>query len=157
MSKNWPGAKPGERWQRADRIAVARRFRSHIDTPSNRRRNKSCRIQRRNCHWHPYVEAEGHHVDYNWPFVVVWVGLSCGCHRKIEHGTLKIPRKAIWDYTSLIEGPYGISKPGLLRKGMRVSGAKGCTCGIRGGHGVAQKDCPVHNAPADEVKSATPF
>jgi len=107
----------GKRWQRAERIAVARLFRGHVDTPSNRRRGKSCRIQRRGCFWHPDVEAEAHHVNYSRPFVVVWVGVVCGCHRRVEHGSLKVPKAAIFDYTSLIEGPYGISRPTARQKG----------------------------------------
>jgi hypothetical protein len=112
MSNNSFLTKDGRRWQRADRIRVARLFRAHVDTPSNRRRGRSCRIQRRDCHWHPGVTAEAHHVDYARPFAVVWAGLLCGCHRRIEHGTLTVTRRAIWDYTSLIEGPFGIARPG---------------------------------------------
>ncbi len=118
----------GARWNAADRVRVSRLFRGHIDTPSNRRRGKSCRIQRRTCFWHPDVEAEAHHIDYAKPFVVVWAGLKCGCHRKIDHGTLKIPRKAIFDYTSLIEGEYGVAR---LKIRVEESKSTACSCGRR--------------------------
>lgn len=127
MNDQWTKS-DGTRWNPADRVRVARLFRAHVDTPSNRARRRSCRIVRQPCHWHPDEPGEAHHIDYEKPFVVVWVGLRCGCHRKVDHGAVKIPKRAIWDYTSLIEGPYGVAKMGLR---VDESRSTACVCGKR--------------------------
>jgi hypothetical protein len=105
--------KDGTRWNSAEKARVAKRFRSYIRTPSN----PTGRIHREPCFFcvHERLaqgytlvdieqilpKAEGHHVDYNKPFVVIW---SCGSHhRQIDHGTLLVPRIAICDYTSLVK------------------------------------------------------
>lgn len=131
MNDRWK-TKEGKRWGRADRDRATRLFRAHVDTPSNFRAGRSCRIKRQPCYFcvqevlakhgrsasieHlPLVDA--HHVNYNHPFAVAWTCVSH--HRKIDHGALRVPRRAIMDYTSLIMGPYGISKPGLLRENQK--------------------------------------
>ncbi len=54
--------------------------------------------------------GEAHHVDYERPFLVAWLCQSC--HRKVDHGGLRLYKKYVWDYTSLIDG---IAKLGLRR------------------------------------------
>lgn len=139
MTVGWK-TKDGRRWQQSERVRVARRFRGHVRTPSNPRG----RIHRESCHWHPDVEAEFHHIDYANPWRGAWLGLTCGCHRRVEHGTLRIPAKAIWDYTSLIESP-GVGRPGGRRHGPVVA-TKACTCPRRTTHDVKydrhQPSCP---------------
>lgn len=153
----------GTRWNEAERIRVSRLFRAHVDTPSNRRTGRSCRIQRRNCFWHPNEAAEAHHIRYDKPFVVVWACVRLGCHREIDHGSKKIPRKAVFDYTSLVEGAYGVAKHGLRKPEPESRG--GCTCARRartkamrerGQHLVT---CPkfVDEPQATRSDDATPF
>ena len=97
------------RWNNAERDRVSRMFRHHVRNPSHPRG----RIHREACHWHPNVVGEAHHLDYAHPWRVVWAGgEECGCHRRIDHGSLKVPQRAIWDYSSLIEA---VAKPGLRR------------------------------------------
>ncbi len=128
MNDKWK-TKEGKRWSKADRDRATRLFRAHVDTPANFRRGRSCRIKRQPCYFcvrellgregpHAPIDrlplGDAHHVDYGCPFVVVW---TCNSHhRRVDHGALRVPRKAIMDYTSLISGPYGISKPRLLRE-----------------------------------------
>lgn len=46
------------------------------------------------------MQTEAHHVDYDLPYVVVWV---CGsCHRRIETGDVNVKKLWIYDYTSLV-------------------------------------------------------
>lgn len=143
----------GTRWNSADRARVARLFRAHVDTPSNRRTGRSCRIVRRGCFWHPEVEAEAHHVDYTRPFIVVWVGTSCGCHRRIDHGSLKIPQKAICDYTSLIEG---VAKHGLRSEMTRLD-SLACICGAKGKREPHRGNCPKEAANEAVRMAGVPF
>ena len=64
--------------------------------------------------------AQAHHLDYSKPFLVVWVGESCGCHRRLEHGTLRIPKKAVYDYSSLVAG---VHRPHTRRSRYDMPGA----------------------------------
>lgn len=116
MNDRWQ--KGGRRWNAAERQRVARRFRHHVRTPWN----PLGRIQRDLCFFcvrnalaggYPRLEhlstVSAHHVDYARPFVVVW---ACDSHhRQIDHGVLRIPLRAICDYTSLIEAP-GVAQRG---------------------------------------------
>lgn len=84
-----------------ERVRCARRFRQQLWSPAHPER----RIHRvyRCVNWRECrtgdVQTEAHHIDYRKPYVVVWVCRSC--HRRIEHG-LKVPRRWIHDYTSLV-------------------------------------------------------
>jgi hypothetical protein len=146
----------GARWNRLDRIRAERLFRAHVDTPSNRRAGRSCRIIRLPCHWHPEIVGEAHHIDYTRPFVVAWVGGICGCHRRIDHGSLKIPRRAIYDYTSLIEGPWGIAKMGLRSDEPRIASVT-CICGKKGKHNPHRPECPKDPLREAERMAGVPF
>lgn len=113
----------GRKWNSAERQRIARRFRHHVRTSSNPRG----RIHRELCFFcvenaltggYPRLEhlplAAAHHIDYARPFVVVW---CCDSHhRKIDHGALCVPLKAICDYTSLIEtvAKYGKRRDGPI-------------------------------------------
>lgn len=93
----------GKRWASPLQIRVARRFRRHVRCKSNphgRIRRERCGFCLREGHPTTQREAEAHHLDYDRPFVVVWV-----CHRhhrQVDHGGVEIPTKLIWDYSSLI-------------------------------------------------------
>lgn len=100
---------------------VQRLFRAHVAMPSN----PLGRIVRRTCWFctvnalkggYPRLEhlppAPFHHLDYARPFLGVW---CCDSHhRQIDHGALRVPLRAVCDYTSLIEAP-GVAKKGLRR------------------------------------------
>lgn len=119
MNDRWQ--KSGTRWNQRDRIQVARLFRHHVRTPSNPRG----RIHRECCWFcletarrggYPLAEhlplAPFHHIDYARPFVGVW---CCDKHhRMIDHDSLRVPARAIHDYTSLIEAP-GVGRRGGRR------------------------------------------
>jgi hypothetical protein len=105
-----------KKWNTAERTAVARLFRAHVDTPSNRLRGRSCRIHREACAFHPGVTGEAHHVDYARPFLVAW--LCARCHRRVDHGGVKLLKKHVWDYTSLIDG---VAKHKLRRPRVAVA------------------------------------
>ncbi len=99
---------------------IQRLFRHHIRTPSN----PSGRIRREVCFFEHRVKtgkavpssgkcwysdrkdnervAEAHHIDYAHPFKVVW--LCFHHHRKLERGKVKLRKRMVWDYTSLIDG-----------------------------------------------------
>lgn len=114
---------------------VQRLFRAHVQMPSN----PMGRIVRQTCYFcrltamrggYPHLEhlppAPAHHVDYAHPFKVVW---CCDSHhRQIDHGALRLPLKAICDYTSLIEAP-GVAKKGLRRAARVVRPAEDCPFG----------------------------
>ena len=89
-------------------------FRRHVRKPSN----PTARIHREPCFF--CVEdarlrsketgepldlsrcliGEGHHVDYARPFLVAWLCESH--HRQVDHGALKLPKRALWDYESVV-------------------------------------------------------
>jgi len=81
-----------------------RRFRHHIQTPSN----PKGRIVRLPCAFCAFPAAEAHHLKYepDWAFIIVWACISC--HRKLEYGSLKIGARQICNYTSLVSN---ISRP----------------------------------------------
>lgn len=128
MNDRWK-TKKGARWNRAEKIRVARMFRHHIDTPYNRAHNKSCRIKREPCFFcvqnaraggYPREEhlpfAPFHHLDYRRPFYGVW---ACDSHhRQVDHKTLYVPVKATRDYTSDV---MIVAKVGLRRAERRTS------------------------------------
>lgn len=117
MNDRWVKA-DGSRWTDEGRTRVQRRFRHHLRGP----RNPLGRIHREECCFtggkhgscwylqkaHGDVVAEAHHLSYDAPFRVVW--LCTTHHRRVERGTLKVPKRAIWDYTSLVDG---VAKHGL--------------------------------------------
>lgn len=85
-------------WNSFEKTRVARRFRYHVRT----KKNPDGRIEREACAFcrHFFARIEAHHVDYNRPFLVVWVCVSC--HRKVEHGTLKVLKKHLRDYSGMV-------------------------------------------------------
>ena len=84
----------GEHRKAIDRVQC--RFRYHVRT----RCHPQGRIHRESCGFCAAPYAEAHHVDYAHPFRVVWACVSC--HRKIEHGSLRIRQKHVWDYSSVV-------------------------------------------------------
>lgn len=116
MNDRW--LKPdGTRWNSPECIRMARRFRGHVLTPSNPRgrigrlpcvfyqRKSRGKLLSPDCHGEP---ADFHHINYGEPFVGVW--LCRICHRRVDHRGLRLTRRMICDYTSLIEP---IAKPNL--------------------------------------------
>lgn len=111
--------KQGERYGGDDMRRAQRHFRQHVDTPHNRKAGRSCRIVRQKCYFcllekpqmEPYLPpAPFHHLDYKHPFRGVW---CCDSHhRKIDHGSLEVPKDAIRDYTSDVEV---VARPVRLR------------------------------------------
>lgn len=106
MNDKW--SKDGKRWHVRERDRIAERFRSHVRKPSNPRG----RIIRENC-FACRLEGiakpgEAHHPDYTRPFLVAWVCYKH--HRSADHGGLVIPRRELWDYSSLVAP---LLKPGL--------------------------------------------
>lgn len=99
----------------ATRERYERRFRGHVQTLSN----PKGRIVRLPCAFFvdcgSYV-AEAHHIKYepDWTFIVVWTCASC--HRKVEYGSLRVGKRQICDYTSLVRN---ILRPGLYRENRR--------------------------------------
>lgn len=98
LSRDW------RRWKQyedPDKVRAARRFRHHIQTPSNPRG----RVVRLPCVFCPLEEAlnrfsEAHHPNHKIWWVVVW---ACErCHRMIEHGSLRVLKKHLFDYSSLL-------------------------------------------------------
>ena len=100
-----------ERWEKFDRPEqdrIARRFRHHVRTtwnPKGRIRREPCQFcGAEESTWGKARKAgpiEAHHVDYAQPFLVVWVCFTC--HRKVDRGELKILKRHLWDYTSLVQ------------------------------------------------------
>lgn len=91
-----------DRWNSAHQIRVSRRFRYHVKT----KYNPKGRIRRERCSWCLTKELkrsrypQAHHVDYDFPFLVVW---CCEPHhRMIERGEIKIRKRDLWDYSSLV-------------------------------------------------------
>lgn len=84
------------------RVRCARRFRQQLWSP----RHPERRIHRiyRCVNWRECKETEvqtqAHHIDYDEPYIVVWVCDSC--HRRIEHESLKVKKGWIYNYTSLV-------------------------------------------------------
>lgn len=96
MKRSWVD-KNGERFSSPEQQRVQALFRRHVRTPCHPRG----RIHREMCYWHPETElGQAHHLDYARPFRVVWCCEKC--HRDIELGWLKVPTRAIWDYTELL-------------------------------------------------------
>ena len=93
------------------RERIARRFRHHVQTP----KNPKGRIHREPCVVCKNILTDAHHVDYTQTFKVVW--LCFKCHRKVERGRLKITKKMIWDYSSLV-----ITRPGGQRNEKSIMG-----------------------------------
>lgn len=94
MNDRWTKA-DGTRWNDAERDRASRLFRYHVSTGA---------IVRQPCHFHPYVEGEAHHVDYDQPFLVAWLGgRLCGCHRKADHGSLEITPAMLHDYSKIVK------------------------------------------------------
>lgn len=110
MNDRWT-KKDGTRWTDDGRTRVQRRFRHHLRGPNN----PSGRIHREPCAFeglkhgrcwyaqraHGELIAEAHHLDYEQPFCVVW--LCTHHHRQVERHVLKVWKRMIWDYTSLID------------------------------------------------------
>lgn len=78
------------------RIRARRRFRHHVRSGWN----PKGRIHKESCCKCGDWNAEAHHLDYHEPFVVVW--LCASCHRKVERKVLKVYKRDIWDYRSLL-------------------------------------------------------
>lgn len=119
-NKNW--MQGDARWNPRQRQRVEEAFRRHVRTP---RKNPRGRIQRQPCPFCVRAEivrlsgeysrssavriatddvracdSQFHHLDYNNPFLGVW---CCNSHhRKIEHGTVSIHKRDIWDYSSVV-------------------------------------------------------
>ena len=91
MNDFWRNRTKGYIEQRA-----GRRFRHHVRTATN----PKGRIHREACFWHPDRTGEFHHLDYDLPFKGVWC--CTFCHREIDHGTRKVPKRAVCDYSSLV-------------------------------------------------------
>lgn len=68
------------------------------------RSNPRGRIHREPCPWCPAgaepAKSEAHHISYRNPFKVVWCCFSH--HRKIEAGSVKVFKKHVWDYKSVV-------------------------------------------------------
>lgn len=106
--RTWP------RWQQWKRLhpeqeRIARRFRQHVRTAGNPRG----RIHREDCGFcldaGDAVLGDAHHPDHARPYVVVWVCVQH--HRMLEHGGLRIYKRHVFDYTSLVW-----QRTGLLRE-----------------------------------------
>ncbi len=72
----------------------------------------------------PRVQA--HHVDHSKPWLVAW--LCDEHHRAVEAGRIRLGKRLLFDYSSLIEP---ITKPGLHRHGRagrRVKAASSEEC-----------------------------
>lgn len=97
--KHWKDEK-GKRWYKTEHIRVTRLFRYHVATTHNPRG----RIHRMICAYckpnTQTTESQAHHINYQFPFVIVWVCVSC--HRKIEAGVLIVTPSKICDYTELV-------------------------------------------------------
>lgn len=103
----------GKRWGTDAMRRAERHFRQHVDTPHNRKARRSCRIVRQPCFFcveharkggYPREEhlfpAPFHHLSYapGEEFRGVW---CCDSHhRKVDHGDLAVPLRAIRDYSS---------------------------------------------------------
>lgn len=93
-----------------EKARCAERLRHHIWTPRSPHR----RIHRlyRCCHCHRECQTEAHHVDYTRPFLVSW--LCTSCHRKVEAGSIKLGKRHMFNYESLVN-----SEPHRWRSGDR--------------------------------------
>lgn len=124
--KHWRDQK-GKRWYKSKHIRVTRLFRYHVATGYNPRG----RILRMICAYcKPHTQgtpSQFHHVNYEFPFVGVWVCVSH--HRKIELGTTKITPSKLCDYTELV-------RP-ILRPATALA--------MRAFH--AERDLPTANTP----------
>lgn len=108
----------GTRWSKEEVIRIGRLFRQHVRTSYN----PLGRIVRDPC-WYCAKEAvagngprleylppgEFHHVDYSKPFLGAW--LCHRHHRLIDHGALRLSKRALRDYSSLV-----IQRPGARRE-----------------------------------------
>jgi hypothetical protein len=127
MNDRWKGP-DGKRWARADKVRAAKRFRSHVRTPSNpagriirdkcwfcmrdlKRSRQGHQIQR-------MADAGAHHVDYSKPFLVAW--LCEAHHRRVDHGLISLPKMALHDYSSLIPIRRGLEGNQNALKDSRV-------------------------------------
>lgn len=94
--------KDGTRHSSDEMIAAQRRFRHHVRTP----RNSRGRIHREECVFCVQFKedqktiSEAHHLDYKEWWRVTWLCFSH--HRKVDHGSLKVRIRHIWDYSSLL-------------------------------------------------------
>ena len=95
------------RWNSRDRQRTEERFRRHVRTP---KKNPDGRIERQPCPFclREYLPGlapqddriQFHHLDYGNPFLGIW---CCNSHhRKIEHGTVSVLKKDVWDYSSVV-------------------------------------------------------
>lgn len=103
----------GKRWGSDAMRRAQRHFRQHVDTPHNRKVGRSCRIKREPCFFCvEHARAGGypreedlfptafHHLSYapGEEFRGVW---CCNSHhRKVDHGALTLPVRAVRDYSS---------------------------------------------------------
>lgn len=103
MSSGWKDRPADSRADRATRERYQRRFRHHILCNSN----PKGRIVRLPCTFCGDMATEAHHLRYepDWAFIIVWTCVSC--HRKVEHGSLKVYKKHVCDYTALV-----VARPG---------------------------------------------
>ncbi len=111
--KNWMVG--DARWNPRMRQRVEEQFRRHVRTP---RANPDGRIERQPCPFcvrelfrsdcHDMIhiveaaafKSQFHHLDYNNPYLGVW---CCNSHhRRIEHGSVTIYKRDIWDYSSVV-------------------------------------------------------
>lgn len=93
----WPAK--GYAHTSTDKARTAERFRHHVWSPRFPHR----RIMRpwHCCHCRAKdVQVEAHHVDYSNPFLVSWLCRSC--HRRVEAGSIRLGRKHLFDYSSLV-------------------------------------------------------
>lgn len=101
------------KWTRRDNaskpVRAARMFRYHVHTASNPR-GRIFRLPYAFCGFDgdQLTESEAHHIDYDRPFVIVWVCYKH--HRAIERGEIKVTKTRVCDYTSLVAP---LLKPGL--------------------------------------------
>lgn len=95
------------RWENFERdenaVRASRRFRHHVRTNWN----PKGRIHREPCVFCGCL-AEAHHVDYSRPFLVSWLCFSH--HRQVEAGTIKLYRKHLFNYESLVIERKGAQK-----------------------------------------------
>ena len=105
------------RWNSRDKQRVEEQFRRMVRTP----KNPGGRIRREPCPFCvreylpgmvPDRDSQFHHLDYRNPFLGVW---CCNSHhRRIEHGTVTVLKKDVWDYSSIVAP---LLRPGAVVRG----------------------------------------